>query len=89
MSKLWKIFQTKQDSDKTSNKDGHYRDAIPSDNEGKNMLETSTSHYCSKNRARTRIEIKSLWISYLRMTQHIMYTVSLSGEPLFTLCRYL
>ena len=34
VSKLWKIFQTKQDSEKTSNKNGHYKDAIPSDNEG-------------------------------------------------------
>ena len=48
MSKLWKIFQTKQDSEKTSNKDGHCKDAIPSDNEGKNMLELSTTPYCSK-----------------------------------------
>ena len=54
VSKLWKIFQTKQDSDKTSNKDGHYRDGIPSENEGKNMLELSTAHYCSKkSRAHT------------------------------------
>ena len=35
VSKLWKIFQTKQDLEKTSNKDGHYKDAIPSDNDGK------------------------------------------------------
>ena len=54
MSKLWKIFHTKQDSNKTSTKDGHHRDAIPSGNEGKNMLELSTSHYCStKLRAHT------------------------------------
>ena len=44
MSKLWKIFQTKQDSGKNINKDEQYRDGIPSDNEGKNMLELSTSH---------------------------------------------
>ena len=54
MRKLWKIFQTKQDSEKTSNKDGHYKDAIPSDNEGKNILVLSTSHHCSKqSRAQT------------------------------------
>ena len=63
VSKLQKIFQTKQDSDKTSNKDGHYRDAIPSDNEGKNMLELSTTHYCRKksrahnNRNQTTMDI--------------------------------
>ena len=48
VSKLWEIFQTKQDSGKTSNKDEHYRDGIPSNNEKKNMLELSTSHYCRK-----------------------------------------
>ena len=33
VNKLWKIFQTKNDSEKTRNKDGHHEDAIPSDNE--------------------------------------------------------
>ena len=32
------MFQAKHDSEKTSNKDGHHKDAIPSDNEGKNNL---------------------------------------------------
>jgi len=48
VSKLWEVFQIKQDSGKTSNKAEYYRDGIPSDNEGKNMLESSTSSYCTK-----------------------------------------
>ena len=51
VSKFWEIFQIKQDSDKTSNKAEYYRDGIPSDNEGKNMLEPSTSSY-SKEKSR-------------------------------------
>ena len=54
VNKLWKIFQTKNDSEKTRNKDGHHEDAIPSDNEEKNILVLSTSHHCSKqSRAQT------------------------------------
>ena len=52
VSKLWEVFQIKQDSGKTSNKTAYYRDGIPSDNEGKNMLESSISSYCTeKSRA--------------------------------------
>ena len=63
MSKLSKIFQTKQDSEKHNNKHGHNKDAIPSDNEGKNILILSTSHRCSKqsraqmNRNQTTVDI--------------------------------
>ena len=84
VSKPWKIFQTQCNSEKTSNNDGHYKDAIPIDNEGKDNLVHSISHHSSKqSRAQTN-RIKSLWRSYLRMTQHNMYTVSLSGESQFS-----
>ena len=48
------MFQAKHDSEKTSNKDGHHKDAIPSDNEGRNNLVHSISHHSSKkSRAQT------------------------------------
>ena len=54
MNKIWKIFQTKNDSEKTSNKDGHHEDVITSDNEGKKNLVHSISHHSSKkSRAQT------------------------------------
>ena len=48
MNQLWKIFQTKHDSEKTRNKDEHHEDATPSDKEGKNNLVHSSSHHSSK-----------------------------------------
>ena len=52
VSKLWEVFQIKQDSGKTSNKTAYCRDEIPSYNEGKNMLASSISSQCTeKSRA--------------------------------------
>ena len=61
VSNFWEVFQIKQDSGKTSNKTAYYRDGIPSDNEGRNMLEPSISSYCTeKSRAHKNINLTTM-----------------------------
>ena len=85
-----KIFQIHHDSDKTLNKDGNHEKDFSSNSEANNNIVNSSSHHSSiKSRARTKQKLM-LGRSYLRMTQHNMYTVSLSGgEHQCSLCRYL
>ena len=61
VSKLWEVFQIKQDSGKTSNKTAYCRDEIPSSNEGKNMLASSISSHCTeKSRAHKNKNITTM-----------------------------
>ena len=84
------IFHMQHDSDKTPNKDGYNKkDFFSNSSEATNNLVASSSYHKGINRACVRNKFQFLGRSYLRMTQHNIYMVSLSGEPQFYLCHYL